>query len=168
MCFKGVIDFDFLFILKILFLEYLIDFYFEGWDVEVEWCDVLFGGLQQRVVMVRLFYYCFKYVILDECISLVMFDMEKVMYDNVKVLGIMFMMVSYWRSLWKYYMYILQFDGQGYFVFMRLDVDKRMKLEDEKEDLEVLLRQVFELERRVRELSEFQWDGGNDFFLKKK
>lgn len=151
---KGVTDSDLLSILKILSLEHLIDLYPEGWDAEAEWRDVLSGGLQQRVAMARLFYHRPKYAILDECTSSVTLDTEKVMYDNAKALGITLMTVSHRRSLWKYHTHILQFDGQGHFVFTRLDADKRMKLEDEKEDLEVLLRQVPELERRVRELSE--------------
>ncbi|KAK4678421.1 ATP-binding cassette long-chain fatty acid transporter pxa2 [Podospora pseudoanserina] len=151
---KGVTDSDLLSILKILSLEHLIDLYPEGWDAEAEWRDVLSGGLQQRVAMARLFYHRPKYAILDECTSSVTLDTEKVMYDNAKALGITLMTVSHRRSLWKYHTHILQFDGQGHFVFTRLDADRRMKLEDEKEDLEVLLRQVPELERRVRELSE--------------
>lgn len=151
---KGVTDSDLLSILKILSLEHLIDLYPEGWDAEAEWRDVLSGGLQQRVAMARLFYHRPKYAILDECTSSVTLDTEKIMYDNAKALGITLMTVSHRRSLWKYHTHILQFDGQGHFVFTRLDADKRMKLEDEKEDLEVLLRQVPELERRVRELSE--------------
>lgn len=62
------------------------------------------------------------------------------MYDNVKVFGIIFMMVSYRCSLWKYYIYIFQFDGQGNYIFMKFDVDKRLKLEDEKEEFDVKLR----------------------------
>merc|ERR1712000_241707 len=55
-------------------------------------------------------------------------------------------------SLWKYHSKILQFDGQGNYIFTALDADKRLKLEDEKEDLEVNLRQVPALEERLKEL----------------
>ncbi|KAK4198484.1 pABC2 peroxisomal ABC transporter encoded by the pabc2 protein [Triangularia verruculosa] len=151
---KGITDADLLSILRILSLEHLIELYPEGWDAEAEWRDVLSGGLQQRVAMARLFYHRPKYAILDECTSSVTLDTEKIMYDNAKALGITLMTVSHRRSLWKYHTHILQFDGQGHFVFTRLDADRRMRLEDEKEDLEVLLRQVPELERRVKELSE--------------
>jgi ATP-binding cassette subfamily D (ALD) long-chain fatty acid import protein len=63
------------------------------------------------------------------------------------------MTVSHRRSLWKYHSHILQFDGQGNYVFTKLDADRRLKLEDEKEELEVRLRQVPELERRIAELT---------------
>jgi ATP-binding cassette, subfamily D (ALD), peroxisomal long-chain fatty acid import protein len=150
---KGVTDNDLLGILKLLSLESLVTLYPEGWDAEAEWRDVLSGGLQQRVAMARLFYHRPRYAILDECTSSVTLETEKVMYDNAKALGITLMTVSHRRSLWKYHSHILQFDGQGHFVFTRLDADRRMKLEDEREDLEVLLRQVPELERRVAELT---------------
>lgn len=150
---KGVTDADLVGILRILDLENLLDLYPEGWDAEAEWRDVLSGGLQQRVAMARLFYHCPRYAILDECTSSVTLETEKVMYENAKALGITLMTVSHRRSLWKYHSRILQFDGQGNYVFTKLDAEKRLKLEDEKEELEVLLRQVPELERRVAELT---------------
>ncbi|ROW02576.1 hypothetical protein VPNG_07882 [Cytospora leucostoma] len=150
---KGVTDADLLGILKTLNLENLVALYDEGWDAEAEWRDVLSGGLQQRVAMARLFYHRPRYAILDECTSSVTLETEKVMYDSAKALGITLMTVSHRRSLWKYHSRILQFDGQGNYVFTRLDADRRMRLEDEREDLEVLLRQVPELERRVAELT---------------
>ncbi|KAK3345216.1 ABC transporter transmembrane region 2-domain-containing protein [Neurospora tetraspora] len=150
---KGVTDADLLAILKVLNLEHLLELYPERWDAEAEWRDVLSGGLQQRVAMARLFYHKPRYAILDECTSSVTLDTEKVMYDNAKALGITLMTVSHRRSLWKYHTHILQFDGQGKYVFTKLDAERRLELEDEKEDLDVLLRQVPELERRIAELT---------------
>ncbi|KAI1753207.1 ABC transporter transmembrane region 2-domain-containing protein [Xylaria castorea] len=150
---REVTDAQLLDILKILSLEHLVDLYPEGWDAEAEWRDVLSGGLQQRVAMARLFYHKPRYAILDECTSSVTLETEKVMYENAKSLGITLMTVSHRRSLWKYHSRILQFDGQGNYVFTKLDAEKRLQLEDEKEDLEVLLRQVPEIERRIDELT---------------
>lgn len=151
---RGVTDAELLDILKILGLEHLVELYPEGWDAEAEWRDVLSGGLQQRVAMARLFYHKPRYAILDECTSSVTLETEKVMYDTAKELGVTLMTVSHRRSLWKYHSRILQFDGQGHYIFTKLDAEKRLKLEDEKEDLEVLLRQVPEIERRIGELTE--------------
>ncbi|SPO03342.1 related to adrenoleukodystrophy protein [Cephalotrichum gorgonifer] len=151
---KGVTDEDLLDILKSLSLEHLVELYDEGWDAEAEWRDVLSGGLQQRVAMARLFYHKPRYAILDECTSSVTLDVEKAMYDGAKALDISLMTVSHRRSLWKYHGWILQFDGQGKYVFTRLDAERRLKLEDEKEELEVKLRGVPELERRMAELEE--------------
>ncbi|KAH7407168.1 ATP-binding cassette sub-family D protein-like protein member 1 [Cadophora sp. MPI-SDFR-AT-0126] len=150
---KGITDADLLSILRILDLDHLVDSFPNGWDAEAEWRDVLSGGLQQRVAMARLFYNRPKYAILDECTSSVTLEMEKIMYDHAKSLGITLMTVSHRRSLWKYHSKILQFDGQGKYIFTQLDAEKRLKLEDEREDLEMHLRQVPEIERRIAELS---------------
>lgn len=149
---NGVTDADLMAVLKTLGLEHLVELYDEGWDAEAEWRDVLSGGLQQRVAMARLFYHRPQYAILDECTSSVTLDTEKVMYDEAKALGITLMTVSHRRSLWKYHTHILQFDGQGNFIFTKLDADRRLRLEDEKDDLDVKLRQVPELEKRMAEL----------------
>lgn len=150
---KGIKDSELLSILQTLNLEHLVSSYPEGWDAEAEWRDVLSGGLQQRVAMARLFYHKPKYAILDECTSSVTLDTEKVMYDTAKGLGITLMTVSHRRSLWKYHTRILQFDGQGGYVFTMLDAEKRMRLEDEKEELDLQLRAVPEIERRIAELT---------------
>ncbi|KAF5240435.1 hypothetical protein FAUST_4329 [Fusarium austroamericanum] len=150
---RGITDADLVEYLKILGLEHLPGLYDEGWEAEAEWRDVLSGGLQQRIAMARLFYHRPKYAILDECTSSVTLEIEKAMYDTAKSLGVTLMTVSHRRSLWKYHSHILQFDGQGNYVFTKLDADRRLKLEDEKEDLEVRLRQVPELERRIAELT---------------
>lgn len=151
---RGVTDAHLLDILRSLSLEHLVSLYDEGWDAEAEWRDVLSGGLQQRVAMARLFYHKPRYAILDECTSSVTLETEKAMYEGAKALDISLMTVSHRRSLWKYHGWILQFDGQGNYVFTRLDADRRLKLEDEREELEVLLRGVPELERRMEELEE--------------
>jgi ATP-binding cassette subfamily D (ALD) long-chain fatty acid import protein len=149
---KGITDNDLLEVLRILDLDHLVSQFDEGWDAEAEWRDVLSGGLQQRVAMARLFYNKPRYAILDECTSSVTLEMEKTMYEHAKVLGITLMTVSHRRSLWKYHNKILQFDGQGNFIFTELDPEKRLELEDEKEELELQLRQVPEIERRIAEL----------------
>ena len=123
-----------------------------GWDAEDEWRDVLSIGLQQRVAMARLFYHAPKYAILDECTSSVTIEIEKRMYDTAKALGVTLMTVSHRRSLWRYHGWILQFDGKGGFFFGELDAGRRLALEDEKEELEMKLRGVEEMERRVRDL----------------
>ena len=70
-----------------------------------------------------------------------------------KGLGVTLMTVSHRRSLWRYHGWILQFDGTGRaFTLEELDAEKRLKLEDEREELEIRLRGVEEMERRVKEL----------------
>ncbi|KAJ9605597.1 ATP-binding cassette long-chain fatty acid transporter pxa2 [Cladophialophora chaetospira] len=125
-----------------------------GWDAVEEWRDVFSGGLQQRIAMARLFYHKPKYAILDECTSSVTVEMERKMYETAKGLGTTLMTVSHRRSLWKYHSVILQFDGQGGYVFCPLDAEKRIQLEDEKEELDTLLRGVEGWKARWKELEE--------------
>ncbi len=138
-------------ILKILEIASVLDRP-HGWDSVEEWRDVFSGGLQQRIAMARLFYHKPKYAILDECTSSVTLEMERKMYETAKGLGTTLMTVSHRRSLWKYHSKILQFDGQGAYFFGDLDAEKRIKLEDEKEELEANLRNVEAWKARVREL----------------
>ena len=149
---KKVSETDLHDILKILEIEAIVDRQ-GGWDAIEEWRDVFSGGLQQRIAMARLFYHKPKYAILDECTSSVTLEIEKKMYDTAKSLGTTLMTVSHRRSLWKYHSRILQFDGQGGYVFTKLDADRRMELEDEKEEIDVQLRGVPEIERRIAELT---------------
>ncbi|KAF1999178.1 hypothetical protein P154DRAFT_523566 [Amniculicola lignicola CBS 123094] len=149
---KGITDADLHHILSVVEIESIVDRP-GGWDAEQEWTDVLSGGLQQRVAMARLFYHAPKYAILDECTSSVTLEIERVMYDEAKRLGITLMTVSHRRSLWKYHEKILQFDGQGNFIFTRLDAERRLELEDEREEIELQLRAVPELEERIAELT---------------
>ena len=149
---KGITDNDLYQILSIVEIESIVDRQ-GGWAAEQEWTDVLSGGLQQRVAMARLFYHAPKYAILDECTSSVTLEIERIMYDEAKRLGITLMTVSHRRSLWKYHTNILQFDGQGNYIFTKLDAERRLQLEDEKEELDTQLRAVPDLEKRIAELT---------------
>ncbi|KAF4546877.1 ABC transporter-like protein 19 [Elsinoe fawcettii] len=123
-----------------------------GLDVEAEWTDVLSIGNQQRIAAARLFYHCPKYAILDECTSSLTPEIERTMYTEAKKLGITLMTVSHRRSLWSYHSWILQFSGMGGYVFTKLDAEGRLKLEDERDEIDVQLRRVPEIEKRIREL----------------
>lgn len=115
---------------------------------------------------------CERSAILDECTSSQDLDTEKTLYETAKALDITLITVSHRRSLWTYHENILQFDGQGNYVFTKLDAEKRSALEEyasllpwdlgdetelklrcsEKEELEMQLREVPELEKRIAEL----------------
>lgn len=148
---KGTRDEELLEILKILEIENIVDRK-DAWDAVEEWRDVFSSGLQQRIAMARLFYHKPQYAILDECTSSVTLEMERKMYETAKSLGTTLMTVSHRRSLWRYHGWILQFDGQGGFGFGELDAEKRIELEDEKEELMGLLRGVESWEERIKEL----------------
>ena len=149
---KGTTDSDLLRWLSAVDIAHIVTDRPAGWDAEDEWTTVLSIGLQQRVAMARLFYHAPKYAILDECTSSVTLEVEKAMYDTAKGLGVTLMTVSHRRSLWRHHGWILQFDGKGGYFFGPLDAERRLRLEDEKEELELRLRGVEEMERRVEEL----------------
>jgi ATP-binding cassette subfamily D (ALD) long-chain fatty acid import protein len=105
--------------------------------------------------MARLFYHSPRFAILDECTSAVSMDIEKIMYTHATStyyhhfeanqkcinqrfdychleLGISLLTVSHRPSLWQYHNFILQYDGQGGYVFTKLDAQKRLALQEEK------------------------------------
>lgn len=54
--------------------------------------------------------------------------------------------------MWQYHNWILQYDGQGGYVFTKLDAEKRLALQEEKIALEFNLIEVPKLEKRLAEL----------------
>ncbi|CEI85779.1 Putative ATP-binding cassette, subfamily D (ALD), member 2 [Rhizopus microsporus] len=122
--------------------------------------------------MARLFYHKPRYTILDECTSAVSMDIEKIMYthatgktihttcnhtdDLLLALGISLLTVSHRPSLWKYHNFILQYDGQGGYVFTKLDAEKRLALQEEKNMIEQKLQEIPKLQARIHELMEMK------------
>ncbi|KAI9095204.1 ABC transporter transmembrane region 2-domain-containing protein [Phlyctochytrium arcticum] len=125
-----------------------------GWDVEKDWKDVLAGGDKQRIAMARLFYHRPRYAILDECTSSVSMDIERIMYTHAQELGISLITVSHRPSLWKYHNWILQYDGQGGYVFTKLDAERRLALQEEKNAIEHKLIELPKFQKRLQELRE--------------
>lgn len=139
-------------ILKVVEIGGLIGPY--QWDDTYEWREELSMGVQQRIAMARLFYHCPKYAILDECTSSVSLEIERIMYTHATSLGISLITVSHRPSLWKYHDLILQFDGHGGYVFTDLDAEQRLKLEEEKLKLDLVLRSVPDMQARLEMLKE--------------
>ncbi|KAG0934350.1 hypothetical protein G6F57_009171 [Rhizopus arrhizus] len=148
---KNVTDQDLLDILKVVQIEHIVERE-GGWDSEEDWSLSLSGGDKQRIAMARLFYHAPRYSILDECTSAVSMEIEKIMYTHATSLGISFLTVSHRPSLWKYHNFILQYDGQGGYVFTRLDAEKRLALQEEKNLIEQKLQEVPKLQARMQEL----------------
>jgi ATP-binding cassette subfamily D (ALD) long-chain fatty acid import protein len=151
---RNITDDDLLAHLSLLSISSLVTKSPSGFDfTSNSWSDILSIGMQQRIAMARMFYHRPKYAILDECTSSVTAEVEEVMYREAKRLGVTLMTVSHRRSLWRWHEKILQFDGQGGYWFGDLDAQSRLKLEDEKEELDLQLRAVPDIERRIAELT---------------
>ncbi|PBK77170.1 related to adrenoleukodystrophy protein [Armillaria ostoyae] len=148
---RGITDDDLLNILSIVQMEGVVERE-GGWNTAREWRDALSGGDQQKIAWARLFYHNPKYAILDEATSLVPPDMEGMMMEYAAKLGITLLTVSHRPSLWKYHAMILHYDGQGGYVFTKLDADKRLALQTEKQALETKLLEVPKMKARLAEL----------------
>jgi len=154
---RGITDADLLAILAVVQMEHIVERE-GGWDVAREWKDALSGGDKQRIAMARLFYHEPKYAILDECTSAVPLQIERIMFEHATRRGITLLTVSHRSSLWQYHQMILQYDGQGGYVFTELDPTKRLKLQEEKQALEVKLLEVPKMRARLEELKRVRED----------
>lgn len=123
-----------------------------GWDSIREWRESLSGGDQQKIAWARLFYHNPKYAVLDEATSLVPTEIEGTMMEYAGKLNITLLTVSHRPSLWKYHALILHYDGQGGYIFTKLDAEKRLTLQEEKQTLETRLLQVPKMKARLSEL----------------
>jgi len=132
-----------------------------GWDVTREWHNTLSGGDKQKIAWARLFYHRPKYAILDECTSAVPLETEEMLMSTATRLGITLLTVSHRPSLWKYHHDILQYDGQGGYVFTELDAEERLALQEEKQALEAKLLDVALMKERLAELKAVVEDRAN-------
>ncbi|KAG6919589.1 hypothetical protein DXG01_004253 [Tephrocybe rancida] len=148
---RGITDNDLLQILAVVGMESIVERE-GGWDITREWRDALSGGDKQKIAWARLFYHNPRYAILDEATSLVPTDMEGLMMEHATRLGITLLTVSHRPSLWKYHALILHYDGQGGYVFTKLDAEKRLALQEEKQNLENKLLEVPKMKARLAEL----------------
>ncbi|KAJ2837698.1 ATP-binding cassette long-chain fatty acid transporter pxa2, partial [Coemansia erecta] len=148
---KGIVDAELLDILRVVQLETIVERE-GGWDAVKPWRDALSGGDKQRIAMARLFYHRPQYAIMDECTSTVSMDVEKIMYTHATKLGITLLTVSHRQSLWQYHNYILQYDGQGGYMFSKLDPNRRIALMEEKQQIEQELALIRDMEARLGEL----------------
>ncbi|CAO3611718.1 unnamed protein product [Mucor fragilis] len=117
---KGCDDEALMKLLDTVHLGYLVERE-GGWDAVQDWADVLSGGEKQRVAMARLFYHKPQFAILDECTSAVSVDVEAIMYEHARKVGITLFTVSHRTSLIRHHEYLLRFDGEGHYEFREMD-----------------------------------------------
>ncbi|KAJ7462800.1 adrenoleukodystrophy protein [Mycena galericulata] len=148
---RGITDADLFDVLSAVQMESIVERE-GGWDAAKEWRDALSGGDKQKIAWARLFYHNPKYAILDEATSLVPQEMEGLMMQHATRLGITLLTVSHRPSLWKWHALILQYNGTGGYVFTKLDAEKRLALQEEKQALEAKLLEVPKMTARLAEL----------------
>jgi ATP-binding cassette subfamily D (ALD) long-chain fatty acid import protein len=152
---SGRTDADLMKILEAVHLAYLPERE-GGWTTRKEWKDVLSGGEKQRMGMARLFYHHPEFAVLDECTSAVSTDVEGLMYQYAKDMGITLITISHRPSLIKYHTRLLTLigDDAGNWTETKVGTDEeRMGLDREIANLEQKLSEVEGWEKRVREIA---------------
>ncbi|CAG8479371.1 3722_t:CDS:10, partial [Ambispora leptoticha] len=127
-----------------------------GWDTKKEWKDVFSGGEKQRIGVCRLFYHHPKFAILDECTSAVSSDVEGLMYQHAKDVGITLITISHRPALTKYHNHLLRVTGEhGTWEFSTIGTpEERMSLEKEIVALEERLKDVEQMREQLAEINQ--------------
>ncbi|GAA96144.1 uncharacterized protein L969DRAFT_14342 [Mixia osmundae IAM 14324] len=150
---SGKTDADLREILKHVHLAYLPERE-GGFDTRKEWKDVLSGGEKQRMNIARLFYHLPRFGILDECTSAVSTDVEGLMYQHAKDLGITLITISHRPSLFKYHSHLLRLTGEkGTWELSQIGTaEEKLSFAKEVEQIEAKLQDVESWKARLKEI----------------
>lgn len=133
-----------------------------------KWGDVLSVGEQQRLAMVRLYYHCPKFAVLDECTSWISNDLEDKCYDlATKDMGITVLSVCHRTSLWKFHNHILKFkrnEGEevSETIFTKFDPVKRLERHEEMIEIDHSIKRSEDLQRRLNVLQRGKRSGSRE------
>lgn len=86
---------------------------FGGFDIEMNWADLLSLGEQQRLAFARLFLTKPRYALLDEATSALDLDNESNLYRQLRESGISYVSVGHRPSLLDYHNDVLELQGMG-------------------------------------------------------
>ncbi len=92
-----------------------------GFEVELDWANVLSLGEQQRLAFARLLLSLPNYVILDEATSALDLANEKNLYQQLKAKGTTLISVGHRPSLLQYHEYVLELDGSSNWRLLPMD-----------------------------------------------
>nr|QNH67892.1 ATP-binding cassette transporter subfamily D member 2 [Brachionus rotundiformis] len=158
---KGIADADLMNIMEIVNLTSVVTRE-GGLDAVSDWKDVLSGGEKQRLGLSRIFYHRPKFAFLDECTSAISIDVEgKIYHTAINDYKITLLTIAHRYTLWQYHNYILLFDGIGKWRFDELNnnLDNRLNLKQEKDNLEKILLTVPTSKERLQELCNILGEG---------
>lgn len=120
-----------------------------------KWGDVLSVGEQQRLAMVRLYYHCPKFAVLDECTSWISSDLEDRCYElATKDMAITVLSVCHRTSLWKFHNHILKFkrdEGEevSHTTFTKFDPVVRLERHEEMIEIDHSIKRAEDIQRRL-------------------
>jgi putative ATP-binding cassette transporter len=83
-----------------------------GFDVELDWADVLSLGEQQRLAFARLLMNQTKYAVMDEATSALDLENESNLYRKLNELDIHYISVGHRASILDYHNRVLELQGQ--------------------------------------------------------
>jgi putative ATP-binding cassette transporter len=83
-----------------------------GFNVELDWADVLSLGEQQRLAFARLLVNRPKYAVLDEATSALDVENEAILYGKLKELGIQYISVGHRSTILDYHQAVLKLKGE--------------------------------------------------------
>ena len=83
-----------------------------GFDVELDWADVLSLGEQQRLAFARLLINQPRFAVLDEATSALDMENEANLYGKLRELGIHYISVGHRSSILSYHSRVLELKGQ--------------------------------------------------------
>ena len=92
-----------------------------GFEIELDWANVLSLGEQQRLAFARLLLSLPNYVILDEATSALDLANEKNLYQQLKAKGTTLISVGHRPSLLQYHEYVLELDGSSNWRLLPMD-----------------------------------------------
>lgn len=84
-----------------------------GWDVQLDWDNVLSLGEQQRIAFARLLLMRPRYAILDEATSALDMKNEEQLYQELQQMHTTFISVGHRSSLMKYHKLLLELHGDS-------------------------------------------------------
>lgn len=91
---------------------------FGGFEIELDWANLLSLGEQQRLAFARLLLTRPRYVILDEATSALDLANEKKLYEQLKFKETTLISVGHRPSLLQYHEYVLELDGSSNWRFL--------------------------------------------------